>query len=162
MSLGQLVPDELVLDLVEKGITLAGDKPVLFDGFPRTTPQAEALDARLAKLGRKISNVVLMEVALEDILDRVSGRRVCEDCGQTYHVRYDAPPSNGTCRACGKNRVIQRKDDSDEVVSRRYNDYKSTTEPVLPYYRAKGLVTAINGLGSLDEVFSRIKGAIGR
>lgn len=162
MSQGQLVPIELVLDLVEQGIAAAGDKAVLFDGFPRSVPQAEALDARLEKLGRKIGHVVSMEVALEDILDRVAGRRVCEECGQTYHVRYDAPPSDGTCRACGQKRVIQRKDDSEEVVSRRYAEYKSTTEPVLPYYRAKGLVTAINGLGTLDEVFNRIKGAIGR
>jgi len=160
MSAGKLVPDSMVLELVEKAVANAGAKPTIFDGFPRTIPQAEALDALLAKLGRKISRVVAMEVPLDNIVDRVAGRRVCQDCGQVYHVRYNPPPSDGTCGSCGGSKVLQRKDDDESVVTKRYQEYKSYTEPVLGYYQQKGIATTIEGVGPLEEVYERIEAAL--
>lgn len=161
MSAGKLVPDSMVLELVEKAVAKAGAKPTIFDGFPRTIPQAEALDALLAKLGRKISHVVAMEVPLSDIVDRVTGRRVCQDCGQVYHVRYNPPPADGTCGSCGGDKVVQRKDDDESVVTKRYQEYKSYTEPVLGYYQQKGIAASIDGVGGLEEIYERIRAALG-
>lgn len=162
MSEGKLVPDGLVLDLIEKRLQEPdAQRGAIFDGFPRTTAQAAALDEMLARLGRRIEKVVSIEVPLEDILDRVTGRRVCLDCGQTYHVRYSAPPADGLCSSCGGSNVVQRKDDEESVVRTRYDDYKAKTEPVLAYYLPKGIVTSVNGVGSLEEVSQRIDAAMG-
>src|SRR5262245_18042337 len=153
MSKGLLVPDELVFELLEKGLAdPAAKEGVIFDGFPRTIPQAKVLDEVLTRHGRSIHKVVSMEVPLSDILDRVGGRRVCQSCGQVYHVRYNPPPSDGRCGACGGSSVIQRKDDAEDVVTKRYEEYKTKTEPMLGYYQAKGLVASVNGVGPLDEV----------
>ena len=119
------------------------------------------LDALLGKLDRAIDHVVSLDVSLDDIVDRVTGRRVCLNCGQTYHVRYSPPPENGVCVACGATNIVQREDDTEEVVRKRWDEYKAKTGPVLPYYEAKGLVRAIPGVGSLEEITERIKEAIG-
>jgi adenylate kinase len=162
MSRGALVPDELVLDLVEQRLRKPdAAKGAIFDGYPRTSAQADALDRMLSKLDRRIGQVVSMEVPLEDILDRVTGRRVCLDCGQTYHVRYSPPPQSGKCSACPGSRIAQREDDREEVVRKRYEDYKAKTEPVLAYYETKGLVRSIDGVGSLDAITERIEAAMG-
>lgn len=162
MSAGKLVPDELVLELVAKFIAgTQGGNGFIFDGFPRTIPQAEALDATMASLGRRIERVIALEVPLTDIVDRVSGRRVCSDCGQVYHVRYNPPPAASSCGACGGSNVIQRKDDTEQVVTERYQQYKSYTEPVLGYYQQKGIATVLDGVGPLEQVFERIRAAIG-
>ena len=162
MSVGALVPDELVLDLIEKRLQEDDAKNgAIFDGYPRTQAQAEALDALLGKLGRTIDHVVSLDVPLDDIIDRVTGRRVCLNCGQTYHVRYSPPPENGVCISCGETKIVQREDDTEEVVRKRWDEYKAKTGPVLPYYEAKGLVRAIPGVGSLEEITERIKKAIG-
>jgi len=115
----------------------------------------------LGKLGRSIDHVVSLEVPLEDIVDRVTGRRVCLHCGQTYHVRYSPPPENGVCVSCGEAKIVQRGDDTEEVVRKRWDEYKAKTGPVLPYYEEKGLVREIPGVGSLEEITERIKKAIG-
>ena len=162
MSVGALVPDELVLDLIEKRLQQDDAKNgAIFDGYPRTQAQAEALDALLGKLGRTIDHVVSLDVPLDHIIDRVTGRRVCLNCGQTYHVRYSPPPENGVCVSCGETKIVQREDDTEEVVRKRWDEYKAKTGPVLPYYEAKGLVRAIPGVGSLEEITERIKKAIG-
>ena len=162
MSVGALVPDELVLDLIEKRLQEDDAKNgAIFDGYPRTQAQAEALDELLAKLGRSIDHVVSLDVPLEDIIDRVTGRRVCLNCGQTYHVRYSPPPENGVCVSCGEAKIVQREDDTEEVVRKRWDEYKAKTGPVLPYYEANGLVRAIPGVGSLEEITERIKKEIG-
>lgn len=162
MSVGALVPDELVLDLIEKRLQQGDAKNgAIFDGYPRTQAQAESLDSLLGKLGRSIDHVVSLEVSLDDIIDRVTGRRVCLNCGQTYHVRYSPPPENGVCVSCGETKIVQREDDTEEVVRKRWDEYKAKTGPVLPYYEAKGLVRAIPGVGSLEEITERIKKEIG-
>jgi len=162
MSAGKLVPDSLVLDLIKKRLTQDDAKNgAIFDGYPRTVAQAEALDQLLDGLGRRIDQVVSLDLPLEDIVERVTGRRVCLNCGQTYHVRYSPPPENGECVACGEPKIVQRSDDTEEVVRRRYEEYKAKTEPVLAHYEAKGVVKGVQGVGSLEEITERIKEAIG-
>ena len=162
MSAGKLVPDGLVLDLLEKRLSAEDAKNgAIFDGYPRTVAQAEALDALLGRLGRQIDCVVSLDVPLDDIVDRVTGRRVCVNCGQTYHVRYSPPPENGECAACGELKIVQRSDDTEAVVRKRYEEYKAKTEPVLAHYDAKGVVKSVQGVGSLEEITERIKEAIG-
>ena len=154
MSKGALVPDEMVLELIEKRLSqsdAAGG--AIFDGFPRTQPQAEALDSLLSKLGRKIAKLVVIEVPLDAIVERITGRRVDPSTGHVYHVRYNPPPAGVE--------VVQRKDDTEEVVRTRDAGYKAKTEPVLPYYEERGLVARVNGVGELDEITERIKEAIG-
>jgi len=162
MSAGKLVPDELVVELMEKRLTREDAKNgAIFDGYPRTVAQAKTLDALLAKLGRQVDKVVSMEISLDTIIDRVVGRRVCTKCGQTYHVRYTPPPQNGICVSCGEQSIEQRKDDTEEVVRKRFEEYEANTAPVLEYYEAKGLVEKVDAVGSLEEITERIKAAIG-
>ena len=162
MVKGLLVPDNLVRDLIASRLRADDAKNgAIFDGYPRTTGQAELLDGLLAELGRKIDKVAALEVPLPEMIDRAVGRRVCEACGQTYHLRYNPPPSTGRCGSCSSDRLIQRKDDTEEVVRKRFEEYKSKTEPLLAYYGEKGLVATADGVGSLDEVTERLKNAIG-
>ena len=162
MEAGKLVPDEIVVEMMAKAITNVDENSgLMLDGFPRTVAQAEALDSLLDKLGRRIDRVVSLDVALSDIIERVTGRRVCLDCGQTYHVRYSPPPQNGECVSCGGSKIVQRSDDTEEVVRKRYEEYKAKTEPVLAHYETKGVVKGVEGVGSLEEITERIKEAIG-
>lgn len=159
MSQGLLVPDELVVNLLEKALQgPAAKKPAIFDGYPRTLPQAETLDGVLARFSRAIGTVVAITVPLSDLIDRIVGRRSCDRCGHIYHLRYSPPPSSGQC-TCGGS-LVQRKDDTEEVVRKRFDEYTEKTQPLLGYYKSRGLVREIDGVGSLDEVTARIKLAI--
>jgi adenylate kinase len=161
MSQGLLVPDELTLTLLKQRLTAPDAKNgAIFDGYPRTVPQAKALDALLADQGRKIDVVVSMEVPLEEMIERVVLRRTCESCGQIYHLRYNPPPSQGACGVCG-GKLVQRKDDTEEVVRTRNEEYLAKTAPILGHYAQQGVVKTVSGIGSLDEVEARIKAAIG-
>jgi len=163
MTQGLLVPDELVANLIEKRLGEPDAKNgAIFDGYPRTVNQAEVLDGTLAKLHRQVGVVVSIEVGLEDLVDRIVGRRVCEACGQVYHLRYNPPPSSGRCGACDADSLIQRTDDTEDKVRTRYDEYKAKTEPLLHYYGRRNLVRAVSGVGSLDEVTQRIEAAIGK
>jgi adenylate kinase len=156
MAQGLLVPDELVLELIAERLAQPDSKNgAIFDGYPRTVAQAEAFDEVLAKLGRKIQKVVSIEVPLTEMIDRAVGRRIHEETGRIYHLRYDPPPPGL------EGKLVQRKDDTEEVVRKRFSEYDEKTRPVLGYYTAQGLVSAINGVGTLDEVTDRIKGALG-
>jgi adenylate kinase len=160
MSQGLLVPDDLVLELFGQRLRQPDAKNgAIFDGYPRTVPQAMALDALLAERGRKIDRVVSMEVSLAEMIDRVVLRRTCESCGHIYHLRYNPPPSEAACGACG-GKLVQRKDDTEEVVRKRNEEYLAKTAPILDHYQKQGVVKAVNGLGSLDEVTARIKAAM--
>lgn len=163
MSQGLLVPDALVLSLFGQRLTQPDARNgAIFDGYPRTVPQAKALDELLLGQGRKIDVVVSMEVTLAEMIDRVVARRTCESCGHIYHLRYNPPPLQNACGACG-GKLVQRKDDTEEVVRKRYEEYLAKTAPILDHYRTKdsNVVKAVNGVGSLDDVTQRIKRAIG-
>lgn len=161
MSAGKLVPDELVAELLEKRLQAEdAQNGAIFDGYPRTTDQAKTLDDVLSRNRRNIDKVVSVEVPLEDLIDRITGRRVCEGCGQVYHVRYSPPPSSGVCASCG-GRLVQRSDDTEEVVRKRHDEYKAKTEPVLSYYRDRDLVATVDGTGSPEEITERIRRVIG-
>ena len=160
MSKGLLVPDGLVLELLTQRLARAdAKKGVIFDGYPRTVPQAEALDAMLVAAGRKVDVVASIEVSLAEMIERVVHRRTCDTCGHIYHLRYNPPPSPDRCSCGGK--LVQRQDDTEEVVRKRNDEYLSKTAPLLDYYGKKKLVRPVDGLGSLDEVTQRLKTAIG-
>ena len=131
----------------------------IFDGYPRTVPQAVALDGMLERLSRRIDRVISIEVTLDEQIDRITGRRTCIACGQVYHVRYSAPPPSGRCGACG-GELAQRKDDHEEVIRKRHEEYLANTAPLLGYYGARGLVAAVDGVGSLDVVTQRIRAVV--
>jgi adenylate kinase len=155
MSQGLLVPDELVLELIQQRISQPDcAKGAIFDGYPRTVAQAEAFDQMLGGIGRKIETVISMEVPLEEMVERAVGRRIDEATGRIYHLRYDPPPPGL------EGKLVQRKDDTEEVVRKRFTEYDDKTRPVLGYYQARGLVKAVNGVGSLDEVTARIRAAL--
>ncbi len=162
MSKGLLVPDELVLELFEKRLFQPDAKGgAILDGFPRTVPQAVALDATLARLGRRVDRVLSLEVPEDAIVDRISGRRVCLDCGQAYHVRYNPPPPSGACSSCKGSRIVQRGDDTEETVRTRHAAYLKDTLPILEHYRrTPGVVFAIDGMGEVADVTRRLLEAI--
>ncbi len=161
MSKGLLVPDEMVLELFQKRLAQSdAQNGAIFDGFPRTVAQANALDGTLAKLGRKIARVVALDVPEDAIVERISGRRVCVACGHTYHVRYSPPPPSGRCTECG-GEVVQRGDDTEEKVRTRYREYQANTLPILEHYAPQGVVVKVNGMGTMEEITDRILNAIG-
>lgn len=161
MSAGKLVPDDLVAQLIEKRLGADDAKNgAIFDGYPRTVDQAKTLDGVLERLARRIGKVVALDVPVEDLVDRITGRRVCGACGHVYHIRYNPPPSQDRCGQC-EGDLVQRKDDTEEVVRKRYEEYKAKTEPVLDFYRERNLVETVSGVGSLDDVTTRIKSALG-
>ncbi len=160
MSKGDLVPDEVVIGLVEERLRqpdAAGG--FVLDGFPRTVPQAEALDRMLAKLGRGITDVVLLEVPDALIVERITGRRVGETTGRIYHIKYDPPPSPD--RGDGGERLLTRDDDREEVVRARLASYSAQTAPLAAYYGNRGLLRRVDGVGSVDEVTQAINRSIG-
>ena len=138
---GKLVPDEVVIGIIKDRLAEDDCKSgFILDGFPRTIPQAEALDA----MGIKIDKVIDIEVPDEKIVKRMSGRRVCPDCGASYHTEYKKPAKEGVCNACGAELVI-RKDDKPEVVLDRLSVYHEQTEPLKDYYAAKGILKEVEG-----------------
>jgi len=160
MSAGALVPDEVVIGLVEERIqqpdALGG---FVLDGFPRTVPQAENLDKILSRLGRSIAHVVLLEVPDALILERITGRRVGETTGRIYHLKYDPPPSPD--RGEGGERLLLRDDDREEVVRPRLVNYSALTAPLVAWYGNKGLLRRVDGVGAVDDVTQAIFRAIG-
>ena len=154
---GQLVPDEVVIGIIKD--RLAKDdcaNGFILDGFPRTIPQAEALDA----MGIEIDRVVDIEVPDEKIAARMSGRRVCQGCGKTYHVLYNPSSKGDSCEACGSALTI-RADDAPEVVRSRLEVYHSTTEPLIEYYSKKGNLAKVIGAGEVEETTNRTFVALG-
>lgn len=154
MSKGELAPDSLTIQVFKARLEQDDAKNgAIFDGFPRTIAQAEALEGLLAELGRKVDKVVVIDVPDSEIVGRITGRRSDPATGQVYHITYNPPPPGVE--------VVQRKDDTEEVVTNRLATYKAQTEPVLAYYDKKGVVVRVDGVGSLDEVTERIKAALG-
>ena len=161
MSAGALVPDELVVDLVKDRLQQDDCKNgFLLDGFPRTIFQAEKLDEFLSESNLKMDIVINLKVEKEALIKRLTGRRVCKDCGASYHIVNIPPKKEGVCDICG-GELIQRKDDNIETVENRINVYEEQTAPLIGYYKEAGSLVDFDGEASLDEVFDAIVQAIG-
>ena len=162
METGKLVPDDLVIGLVEERLKRLDCKDgFVLDGFPRTVAQAQALDAMLASLGRRIDHVLSLEVPLEVVVQRLTGRRCCPKDGRIYHVTEAPPKVAGLCDVC-QTALAQRPDDREDVVRARQVTYRHDTEPVKAFYAGQGLLRPVDGTGTLDEVFGRIQAVLGR
>ena len=163
MESGALVSDEIVIELIETRITAPEAKDgVILDGFPRTIPQAEALDAMLARHGLKLDHVILMEVDEAALVDRLAGRFSCRQCGASYHDQNHQPKHEGVCDICGSDDFVRRPDDRPEAVQKRFEVYRAQTAPILPYYRAKGILETVDGMGEMDAVTRAIEALIAR
>ena len=157
MKRGELVPDQLVCDLVVERLALPDCKNgFMLDGFPRTVPQGEALDRTLTAAGITLDRVVVLEVPDDLIVERITGRRSDPDTGTIYHLRFDPPPA-GEIAA----RVVQRSDDTESACRTRLAKYHAETTPVLPMFDAKGIVRRVDGVGTPDEVTTRVIAALG-
>ncbi|MCR5633205.1 MAG: adenylate kinase [Eubacterium sp.] len=161
MDAGELVPDSLVVDLVIDRIHQDDcENGYVLDGFPRTIPQAEALDKALAESGEAVDYAINVDVPDENIVTRMSGRRACVKCGATYHIKYNAPATEGICDNCGSE-LIQREDDKPETVLNRLSVYHEQTQPLIDYYDGKGIVKNIDGTQDLEAVFADITAILG-
>jgi len=157
MDRGELVPDELIVQLIEE--TMPKDGNVILDGFPRTVNQALALEEMLKGKGKKISKVLFFDVPDEVIIDRLSGRRVCSKCGAVYHVKYNPPKVEGVCDLCGGS-LVQRDDDREEVVKKRLEVYRKQTQPLIEFYQDRGIIYRLDAEKGVEELFEEIKGLV--
>lgn len=161
MDQGLLVPDELTVNLVIDRVEHDDCKNgYVLDGFPRTIPQAEALDKALTGLGEHLDYALNVDVSDENIVKRMAGRRACLSCGATYHVVYAAPKAEGICDVCGSELVL-RDDDKPETVTKRLGVYHEQTKPLIDYYAAEGILKTIDGTQNLEAVFDDIKKILG-
>ena len=161
MDQGLLVPDELTCDLVMDRIQQADCKNgFVLDGFPRTIPQAEALDAALTKIGEKMDYAIDVDVPDENIVNRMSGRRACLDCGATYHIVSLPPKTEGKCDHCGSDLVL-REDDKPETVQKRLTVYHDQTQPLIDYYKNQGILKSVDGTQPMEAVFTAITDILG-
>jgi adenylate kinase len=157
MDAGGLVPDNVTIGIVKGRLMKEDCKPgFILDGFPRTLEQAAALDGTLAELGIKLTRVLNISVPDAELVRRATGRRVCKVCGATYHVEFSPPKADALCDKCG-GEIFQRDDDKAETVAKRLAVYQAQTEPLIGYYREKGLYTEIDGRQAIDEVFAAIE-----
>ncbi|NLL29567.1 MAG: adenylate kinase [Clostridiales bacterium] len=153
---GQLVPDEVTINMVKDRLQEDDCKSgYLLDGFPRTVIQAEALQDFLSERDERLDTALLIEVPTNFILERMTGRRVCPSCGASYHIKFNPPISEGKCDVCGSD-IIQRKDDSEETVSERLDVYEKQTQPLIDFYKAKNLLSVVDGTKAINEVFEGI------
>ena len=161
MDQGLLVPDELVVDLVVDRVQQDDCKNgYVLDGFPRTIPQAEALDKALAALGDKVDYAIDVNVPDENIVNRMGGRRACVGCGATYHLVYAPTKTEGICDVCGKE-LILRDDDKPETVQKRLNVYHEQTQPLIDYYTEAGILKTVDGTVDINDVFAAIVEILG-
>lgn len=162
MDAGQLVPDDLMIDIISERIGQPDcANGFILDGFPRTIPQAEALDRVLADKGLKLDSVVEMKVQDEVLVGRITGRYTCAACGAGYHDEFQKPKVEGVCDNCGSTEFKRRSDDNAETVRSRLTAYHAQTAPILPYYEGKGILKAVDGMAGIDEVAEQIEDALG-
>lgn len=163
MDAGQLVSDDIMIALIASRIDrLDRGKGFILDGFPRTVPQAQALDAMLAEKGLRLDHVIEMVVDEAALVDRIAGRFTCAKCGASYHDRFHQPRQAGVCDACGSRDFVRRPDDRPETVTARLQAYRAQTLPILPYYREKGVLRSVDGMAEIDEVTRQIEALIGQ
>jgi len=157
MDAGQLVPDELVIRMISERIDQSDcAEGFILDGFPRTTAQAEALDSMLADKGLKLDAVIQIRVDEEILVERITGRFTCADCGVGYHDRFQRPESEGVCDRCGGSEFVRRADDNEETVRKRMDAYRAQTAPILPYYEAQGVLVGVDGMAEIDDVSQQL------
>lgn len=162
MDSGELVPDETMIEMIDRRITQPDcRKGFILDGFPRTVPQAEALDAMLARRGLKLDYVILLDVDEAALVDRLSGRFTCGQCGASYHDRYNRPKRDGVCNGCGGTEFTRRADDRPDAVRARFEVYRRQTAPILPYYGARGILRRVDGMADIDTVTREIDKILG-
>jgi adenylate kinase len=156
MDAGQLVPDSVTIGIVKAGLAKAECKQgFILDGFPRTIEQADALEVALKEIAIKLDRVVNINVPATELITRITGRRICRGCGATYHTVFNPPARDMLCDKC-KGELYQRDDDKEATVKKRLEVYASQTEPLIEYYRSKGLYTEIDGCQDIDKVFADI------
>ncbi|MCB0342953.1 MAG: adenylate kinase [Bdellovibrionales bacterium] len=153
---GDLVPDSVVIGMVDEVVRGLEGKGFILDGFPRTVPQAKALDEMLEKYSLKVDKALFLEVPEEQLVARLSGRRVCKDCGAVYHAQTHPPKAEGVCDQCGGD-VVQRTDDQEEAVRHRLKVYKNSTEPVKVFYQERDSLVEVDGTGDVMAVFGRLE-----
>jgi len=157
MEAGELVSDAIVSALIgERLDSTDAQGGAIFDGYPRTQAQAEALDRLLDERGQKLDHVIELAVDEEALVDRITGRFTCASCGEGYHDRYKQPLKAGTCDVCGSHEFKRRADDNEESVRTRMAEYRGKTAPILPYYDAKGVVRRVDGMASVETVSKAI------
>lgn len=162
MDAGELVPDEVVIGIVKERLQEQDcQQGFILDGFPRTVAQAEALQETLKEIGQPLDAVISLDVNTEALVERLTGRRVCRDCGKNFHVRYDPPEKEGVCSACG-GELYQRDDDKEETIRQRMDVYAQQTEPLIDYYKRANLISHVDGMQPVNEVQKRIVAAIGK
>ena len=162
MNAGTLVPDEVVIGIIKDRLAQPDcKKGFILDGFPRTVPQAEALDKVLKGLGTKIDHVVSIDVDEEALVTRLTGRRTCKNaaCGQMFHIKFTPAKKEGVCDKCG-GELYQRDDDNETTVRSRLATYNQATAPLIGYYSKQGLVRPIKGVGGIDDIFNQIVGIV--
>lgn len=161
MDKGELVPDELVVDLIMDRFKEADcANGYVLDGFPRTIPQAEALDKALSANGESVDYAINVEVPDENIINRMSGRRACVGCGATYHIQFNPTKVEGICDACGE-KLILRDDDKPETVKNRLSVYHEQTQPLIDYYTNAGILRTVDGTVDINDVFQAIVDILG-
>jgi adenylate kinase len=158
MAAGKLMPDELMIEMIADRIS----KPdcatgFILDGFPRTVPQAEALDRMLGEKGLKLDHVIEMKVDDAALVERITGRYTCAKCGQGYHDKFQTPKADGVCDVCGSTEFTRRADDNAETVTTRLAAYHKQTAPILPYYKERGVLETVDGMADIDVVTEQIE-----
>lgn len=158
---GALVPDDVIVNLVAERLKQKDcEKGFILDGFPRTIAQAESLDAILKRMNLSLNGVLSVQVPEQVIIERLAGRRTCKSCGALSHVAFNPPKKAGVCDRCG-GELFQRDDDREETIAHRLKVYESQTAPLADYYRERGLLRAIDGVGAIDQIRARVNEALG-
>ena len=161
MEKGDLVPDPLMIGLIEDRIAQPdATQGFILDGFPRTEAQAKALDEMLTHTAKKVDRVIEMEVDEKALIERIVGRYTCAKCGTGYHDKFKRPKVDGVCDVCGSTEFIRRPDDNAGTMKTRMAAYRAQTQPLLPYYEARGVLRKVDGMASMDEVYRQISGIL--
>lgn len=163
MKAGQLVPDEVIVGIFSQRLDSdACRQGFILDGFPRTLPQAEALDEILKEKGLKLDRVLSIEVDDDAMVERITGRFSCAQCGAGYHDKFQRPETDGVCDKCSGTKFVRRADDNAKTVRERLKAYHESTKPILDYYRKKGLVSSVDGMAAIEQVSEQLRTAITR
>ncbi len=161
MERGEFVSDEIVSALIDGELAAMGEGVgAIFDGYPRTAAQAEALDEILAKHGRKLDHVIELDVNEDALVERITGRFTCANCGKGYHDKFEMPRQQGVCDKCGSTEFKRRPDDTEETVRKRMAEYRGKTAPILEPYDERGIVTRVDGMAAIDDVTAAINAVL--